>query len=110
MQRNNAWADQSEQILQRNDPNWTRDSASNGASMIGTQDSQLKKAGFVDAAGNPDRAAARATGRYHAGPHLHGDDAQKRIFRILRKAERRGLNPEAVLNDIRARQQAGTWC
>jgi RHS repeat-associated protein len=75
----------------------------NGARLWGTHPSQ------VATAGHPGRSAARAAGTYHAGNHIHGEAADRLIYRILRAAERRGLPVDDVLRDIGRRMEAGTW-
>src|SRR5690606_28114652 len=104
VQRNSSWADLSEQVIQRSNPSWTRDSASNGATLWGTGTEQ------VNAPGHPGRGVSgnRPAG-YHAGSDLHGARAQEHIYRVLSRAERMGLDPEAVLRQIGSRQETGRW-
>jgi hypothetical protein len=75
----------------------------NGAVLWGTHPKQVAR---LD---HPGRAAARASGRYHAGPHIHGTAIDRLIFRFLRSAERAGAAPEAVLREIQRRMEASTW-
>ncbi|MCB9660846.1 MAG: AHH domain-containing protein [Sandaracinaceae bacterium] len=79
----------------------------NGAALWGTGNSQVAQPT------HPGRTSARAAGTYHAGTHIHThggvDDAQRMIFRALQAAERRGQDVEALLREIGARQEAGTW-
>jgi RHS repeat-associated protein len=100
-----GWAERSRDLLTRNGLHW--DDAANGASLFGTHPNRVAASGMT-------RPQLRATGRYHAGVHLHryggNDEAQRMIYRILRGAERRGpAAVEAALRDIGRRMEAGTW-
>lgn len=91
----------SREILKENDIGI--DSPSNGARLWGTQDSQ------VAVPGHPGRAAAAATGTYHAGPHIHSDANDKLIYQVLKGVNKRGGNVENALQDIGRRMESGSW-
>ena len=48
-------------------------------------------------------------GNYHAGAHIHSPSNDKLIYRILRNAEKKGLDIESILEDIGRRMENGTW-
>lgn len=79
------------------------DSASNGARLWGTQDSQ------VAIPGHPGRAAAATAGTYHAGAHIHSDANDKLIYQVLKGVNKRGGNVENALQDIGRRMENGSW-
>ena len=79
------------------------DNSANGAALTGTASSQVANPN------HPGRTTARQNGNYHAGQHLHGPDADKNIYRILRSAQKKGKIVENVLRDIGRRMEAGTW-
>jgi RHS repeat-associated protein len=107
IQRNGGLdAARAEAVLRRSNPSWTRDSASNGAALWGTQDSQIL-AGTPH--GHPGRGVpgARPPG-YHGGG-VHGAAAQRRIADILERAERLGMDPERVLRQLGERMETGRF-
>ncbi|NII29532.1 hypothetical protein HB364_30915 [Pseudoflavitalea sp. X16] len=79
------------------------DIAANGARLWGTHPGQISMPN------HPGRATARATGNYHAGRHIHNPANDKLIHRILSNAEKRGINPERILEDIGKRMESGQW-
>jgi RHS repeat-associated protein len=97
----NDYVQHSRDLLGRHDVDI--DSASNGARLWGTSNSQVANPN------HPGRAAARATGNYHAGSHVHSTMNDKLIYRILRNAEKKGLNVANVLEDIGQRLESGAW-
>ena len=58
---------------------------------------------------HPGKISAINTGNYHAGKHIHSSANDKLIYKILRNAERKGLDIEKVLEDIGKRMENGTW-
>jgi RHS repeat-associated protein len=107
IQRNGgADAARAEAVLQRSNPAWTRDSASNGAALWGTQDSQIRAGAPF---GHPGRGTpgARPPG-YHGGG-VHGPAAQRRIADLLERAERLGMDPERVLRQVGERMETGRF-
>jgi hypothetical protein len=95
----------SEEILERNNLNVNH--PANGARLWGTHPSQLGKGG------HPGAAAAIAQGTYHGGeiqaPHVHSEANDKLIYRILAKAEKKGIPLDKVLEDIGRRMESGDW-
>ncbi|MCH9681444.1 MAG: RHS domain-containing protein [Deltaproteobacteria bacterium] len=96
-----SYPNQSRQLLERNgigvnDP-------SNGARLWGSHPNQRAQPG------HPGRSAARASGNYHGGRHIHGKANDRLIYRILRAAEKRGADVGAVLEDIGRRMEDGRW-
>ncbi|RZK37617.1 MAG: hypothetical protein EOO61_08745, partial [Hymenobacter sp.] len=79
------------------------DVAANGARLWGTHPNQTALAN------HPSRITARATGNYHAGPHIHSPTNDKLVFRTLRQAEKKGLNIESTLEDIGRKMESGNW-
>jgi RHS repeat-associated protein len=96
-----GFAERSRQLLDRNGVDVN--SSPNGAALWGTHPSQVAQPG------HPGVASARATGNYHGGAHIHGKGNDKLIFRILSKAEKRGIPLDAVLEDIGRRMESGSW-
>jgi len=94
-------AEHSRRLLDRNGVD-VNDSP-NGARLWGTHPSQTAHSN------HPGRTAARATGNSHGGIHIHGKANDKLIYRILRSAEKRGLDVEDVLKDIGRRMESGEW-
>ena len=97
----NIYARLSRRILTRNGLN--PDIAANGARLWGTHPNQTALPN------HPGRQAARTTGNYHAGKHVHSSANDKYIYKILRNAENKGLNIENVLSDIGKRMENGSW-
>ncbi|HEY0585751.1 MAG TPA: RHS repeat-associated core domain-containing protein [Pseudoduganella sp.] len=79
------------------------DSAPNGAVLWGSSNPQ------VATPTHPGRTAARQTGNYHGGKHIHGVLNDKLIYQILRNAKNKGLNLENVLREIGSRMEDGSW-
>jgi RHS repeat-associated protein len=84
--------------------NMSVDDASNGARLWGTHPSQLQSP-----TSHPGRLAARGAGTYHAGREIHGQAADRLIYRILREGERRGIHPRELLDDVGRRMESGAW-
>jgi len=97
----NDYVQHSRDLLGRHDIDI--DSATNGARLWGTSNSQVANPA------HPGRAAARTTGNYHAGAHVHSTMNDKMIYRILRNAEKKGLNVAGILEDIGQRLESGAW-
>lgn len=95
------YARMSRELLARNGLH--PDVAANGARLWGTSPTQRALPN------HPGKAAAIAQGNYHAGPHIHSEANDKLIYRILRNAEKKGLNVENVLGDIGRRMESGNW-
>ena len=87
------------------------DDAANGARLTSTYTSKLQEHPLYNSnlTVKQNREAIRSLGNYHAGNHLHGPDADKMIYRILRGAKKRGIPLEKILANIRRRMEAGTW-
>ncbi|QEY26241.1 DUF6531 domain-containing protein [Neisseria zalophi] len=87
------------------------DDAANGARLTSTYTSKLRKHPLYNSnlTVEQNREFIRSLGDYHAGSHLHGLDADKMIYRMLREAKKRGIPLENILADIRDRMEAGTW-
>lgn len=79
------------------------DDGRNGARLYGTHPAQVARPA------HPGRHAARAAGTYHAGRHIHGEAADRLIYRILAAGERRGIPAVQLLDDISRRMEAGHW-
>lgn len=94
-------AEHSRSLLERNGVG-VNDSP-NGARLWGSHPDQ------VATPGHPGRDAARAAGNYHGGVHIHGKANDRLIYRILRAAEKKGLNVADVLADIGRRMESGEW-
>ncbi|MEO6919029.1 MAG: RHS repeat-associated core domain-containing protein [Collimonas sp.] len=92
---------ESRKILERN--NVGVDDAANGARLWGTNPLQEKRPG------HPGAAAASAVGTRHSGPHIHSDENDKFLYKILRNAERKGADIEGVLRDLGKRYENGSW-
>lgn len=94
-----------EEILNRNGLDVNH--PANGARLWGTNPSQLSRGG------HPGPAAAIAQGTYHGGanqaPHVHSELNDKLIYRILAKAEKKGIPLDKVLEDIGRRMESGQW-
>lgn len=58
---------------------------------------------------HPGRDSARTFGNYHVGKHIHSPQNDKYIYRILRNAEKKGLDIGRVLSDIGRRMEDGSW-
>jgi hypothetical protein len=97
----NKYVQNSREILGRNDIGI--DSPANGARLWGTNPSQ------VAAPGHPGSAAARTTGNYHAGAHVHSTANDKLIYQVLKGVEKRGGSVENALRDIGQRMENGSW-
>ena len=97
----NSHVQKSREILQRSDIDI--DSASNGARLWGTNNSQ------VQVPGHPGRIDASREGTYDAGAHVHGVMNDKLIYQILKGVEKRGGNVENALQDIGGRMESGAW-
>ena len=104
VQRNGgSYAGASEAILQSSNPNWTRDSGSNGVALWGTRGTQ------VTVAGHPGRGVSGARPAGYHGGNIHGEAAQRAIFERLRDAQKAGLDPEAELRRIGAEMETGKF-
>jgi RHS repeat-associated protein len=99
--KTNKHVQNSREILQAN--RIDIDSAPNGAVLWGSSNSQ------VSMPGHPGRAGAKQLGNYHAGEHIHGALNDKLIYKILKNAERKGVNMESILRDIGSRMESGSW-
>ena len=95
------YAQLSRELLDRNGlhPNI----AANGARLWGTHPKQ------VTLPNHPGKVSAMNMGNYHAGAHIHSPSNDKLIYRILRNAEKKGLDIESVLKDIGRRMENGSW-
>ncbi len=91
------YSQHSRNLLDRN--NIGIDSSPNGAVLAGTHPNQVN---------NPAHPGVGSP-TYHAGQHLHGPDADKLIYRILRSAEKKGLSVSNTLREIGKRMEVGTW-
>jgi len=98
---NTKYGKLSRDLLERNGLN--PDIAENGARLWGT--SRTQRSLPV----HPGRDAARKMGNYHAGKHIHSPANDKQIYRILRKAEKKGLDIKNILSDIGERMEDGRW-
>ncbi len=98
---NNIYAEGSRNILTGDGAN--PDVSENGARLWGTHPNQAGQPG------HPGVAAARNTGNYHAGTHIHGKFNDKLIYQILRNAKRKGINSLRILSEITKRMESGLW-
>lgn len=79
------------------------DIAENGARLWGTHPNQKSQPG------HPGAAKARQIGNYHGGTHIHGKKNDQLIYKILKNADKRGLDIKNVLSDITGRMESGSW-
>lgn len=98
---NNIYAEGSRNLIAGDgaDP----DVAENGARLWGTHPNQ------VGQPEHPGVAAARNTGNYHAGTHIHGKFNDMLIYKILRNAKRKGINTLRILAQITKRMESSLW-
>nr|WP_277405096.1 RHS repeat-associated core domain-containing protein [Burkholderia sp. Ac-20349] len=102
------YARRNRKILERNGIDI--DAAENGARLWGTGVTQVAVPSHpAYNNGNPNRALARAKGNYHGGDHLHGPKQQKFLYRILSRAEKRGVDISELLEGIGRRMESGSW-
>ncbi|MGE7692786.1 RHS repeat-associated core domain-containing protein [Lysinibacillus sp. NPDC094177] len=98
---NNVYAQGSRDILDKHRLN--PDIAENGARLWGTHPNQKSQPG------HPGAVKAREMGNYHGGTHIHGKKNDKLIYKILKNADKRGLDIKNVLSDITGRMESGSW-